>query len=292
MSRIRASATAVLLLASCALFSGVPAVAEEGVIDWQKGPVTVRLGDDLARLNVGRGYLFAGEEDTRLLMELMGNPTTDTEIGLVTPMDETKEWFIVFEHESIGFVRDDDGSEIDADALLESISEATEQSNKERKRMGAEALHVVGWFEKPHYDPVSHNLVWALEAEDDSGNRVVNYNVRLLGRRGYTSVTLVTEPSALAAEKPEVETLLAGFKYEPGNRYADFVKGDRVAEIGLAALVAGGAGAAAVKLGLFAKLAKFLGKAWKLVVVAIVALGGFLKRLFGGGRRGPSVAPH
>ena len=51
------------------------------------------------------------------------------------------------------------------------------------------------------------------------------------------------------------------------------MKGDRVAEYGLTALVAGGVGAAAVKSGL-------LGKIWKALVFAVLAVGAALKRFF------------
>ena len=53
--------------------------------------------------------------------------------------------------------------------------------------------------------------------------------------------------------------------------YSDFRAGDKVAEYGLATLVAGGATAVAAKTGLLAKL-------WKLIAAGIAALIAFLKR--------------
>jgi uncharacterized membrane-anchored protein len=59
-----------------------------------------------------------------------------------------------------------------------------------------------------------------------------------------------------------------------------------VAKYGLTALVVGGAAAGAAKLGMFGWLAVFIKKAWKAVVLAVVAVGAFLKRLiFGAGAR-------
>lgn len=254
--------------------------AQDTDIDWTAGPATVALGDGLGQLRVENGYLFADAATTRRIMELTGNPPSELEIGLVAPEAESKEWFIVLEFDAVGYVRDDEKDAIDADAILENVVAATEEANKIRRANGFDAVHVKGWFEEPHYDQESHNLVWAIEAEDDSGDRVVNYNVRLLGRRGYTSVTLVTDPATLAADRPEVARVIGSFSYTTGNRYADFVAGDKVAQYGLTALIAGGAGAAAAKLGLFAQLGKVLAKAWKLVVVAFVALGAAIKRAF------------
>jgi uncharacterized membrane-anchored protein len=185
---------------------------------------------------------------------------------------------MVFEYHDVGYVKDDDKDKIDADALLKNITEGTEQANKVRKERGIPGLHVVGWEEKPNYDPVTHNFQWALLARNDDGSEVVNYNLRLLGRGGYMSVTLVEDPKKLAFSKPKMKAVLAGFAYNQGSRYAEWRSGDKIAEYGLAALVAGGAGVAAAKLGLFALLAKFLAKAGKAIVLLIVGIGAAIKR--------------
>lgn len=254
------------------------AAAQQAENSWIAGPTTAGLGD-VAKIEVPNGYLFSDAEMTRKLMATMGNPPSGQELGLIAPAAEGANWFVVFEHNPVGYVSDDDRDEIDADAILKSISESTERANEERRSMGAQPIHVTGWSELPHYDPISNNLVWALEAQDEQGGQIVNYNVRLLGRRGYMSVTLVTDPADLTRHKPEVETVLAGFGYRDGHSYGEYVSGDKLAGYGLTALVAGGAGAAAAKLGLFAVVGKFLGKIWKLLVIAALFVATQIKRL-------------
>lgn len=274
------AAVAAFALAVSA-FAQAPAEENQGAkINWVPGPTTAQLGDGLASIKVPEGYLFADKTEARKIMEMMGNPPSDQEIGLIAPADDAKTWFVVFEYNEVGYVKDDDKDEIDADAILKSIREGTEEGNKERKEMGVDPIEIVGWFEKPHYDVNTHNLVWAIEGKSKQDG-LVNYDVRLLGRRGYVSATLVTDPKALSADLPHVQSLLGGFTFNEGNRYAEWKSGDKVAEYGLAALVAGGAGAAALKLGLFAQLAKLLAKGWKLVVVGFAALTGWVKRLLG-----------
>src|SRR5262245_61065878 len=180
-------------------------------VQWLSGPATATLGDDVAQVRVPTGYAFAGAEDTGRLMKKMGNVVNGSEVGLILPRSEENAWFAVFEYRAVGYVRDDDRDEIDADALLGSIKEATEEANKERKQHGIPGLHVVGWIEKPNYDARTHNLQWAMLARDDSGADVANYNVRLLGRHGYMSVTLVDEPDRLATAKSQFEQMLGGF---------------------------------------------------------------------------------
>lgn len=270
----------------------VSASAQEGqappAIKWVPGPTTAELGDGLAQIEIPEGYVFADKAETKKVMEMTGNPPSDQEVGLIAPTDEGKTWFVVLEYNEVGYVKDDDKDEIDADAILKSISEGTEAANEERKKMGSEPIHIVGWFEKPHYDSATHNLVWAIEGKGKAA--LVNYDVRLLGRRGYISATLVTDPQAMAADLPHVQALLGGFSFKEGNRYAEWKSGDKIAEYGLAALVAGGAGAAALKLGLFAQIGKLLAKGWKLVALGFAAVASWFKRVFGK-KRQDSVTP-
>lgn len=246
-------------------------------IPWIPGPGTMHLGAQ-AEVYVDKGYLFADAETTKQLMQMMGNQVSGQELGLVAPESEDKLWILIFEFDPVGYVSDDDKDDIDADAILKSISEGTEAANEYRINQGFSPLHVVGWAEQPRYDTLTNNLVWAVKGKSEDGGVSVNYNVRLLGRQGYMSATLVTDPSTLAADKLEVEQLLGGYQFKQGKRYAEFREGDKLAGYGLTALIAGGAGAAAVKLGLF----KVLAKAWKLVAVGFLAVVAFLKRMVRG----------
>ena len=68
------------------------------------------------------------------------------------------------------------------------------------------------------------------------------------------SVMLVCRPEDLSSILPKFKAVLDGFGYTAGNRYAEFRAGDRIAEIGLSALIVGGATAAAAIGGLFKKI--------------------------------------
>ena len=104
-------------------------------------------------------------------------------------------------------------------------------------------------------------------------------------------------PEEYATTLPVFESIMNGFVYTQGSRYTDFIKGDKVAEYGLTALVVGGAGAAALKGGLLAKLWKPIAlvfvKLWKVIALAAVALAGTIKKLiaklFGKGEEEPEM---
>lgn len=279
MKTVLAARAGALVLAT---WLAAPAFADVPQVNWIPGPKTVDLGGDVAEVKINHRYSFVDAADARKLMESMGNTVSNSEVGLIMPRAKDQDWFLLFEYEPVGYVKDDEKDKIDKDAILEGIRQGTEEANSMRKQKGIPALHVQGWFEEPHYDPATHNLVWALTAKDDAGNEVVNYNVRVLGRNGYMSVTLVDEPNKLAASRPEVQNVLAGLSYKTGRSYAEFVPGDKVAEYGLVALVAGGVGAAAAKAGLFSVLFKVLAKGGKAIVLLVVAGLAAVKRMVTG----------
>jgi uncharacterized membrane-anchored protein len=251
-------------------------------INWLPGPQVITMGQELSKLNLPEGYEFAGAEDTYNLMKYIGNTPSKADIGVVLPNTEKKDWFVVFSYDPIGYVKDEDADSIDKDGILKTITEATEEANKQRQAQNVAPLHVTGWHEAPHYEATTHNLVWAIAATDSDGN-IVNYNTRKLGRYGVTSINLVIAPEKLATVKPELEKLIANYNYVPGKQYTDFNPSqDKVADIGLAALIAGGVGATAVKTGIFGKILLILAAVLKKLWILAIAGLGFLKSKFGG----------
>jgi len=249
-------------------------------IQWEHGPGISSL-DNWAEIDVPDGFVFANGSDTRILMEAMGNVNSGTEVGFLAPA--SLDWFVVFEFDKIGYVKDDEKDDLDSAAIIESIQKGTEAGNKVRRERGFPAPHIVGWEVEPHYNDLTNNLEWAIRAQNEDGSLVLNHNTRLLGRRGVMKSTLVVDPETFDTVLPVYRSNLDGFAFKSGQTYAEFTKGDKIAKYGLTALVAGGAGAAAAKLGLF----KILGKYFKVVIVAVVAFFAgilkFLKSLFGGG---------
>ena len=243
-------------------------------IEWLEGPGTADIGS-IAEITVPEGYLFTGREGTQVLMELYENLITDLELGYIQP--ENHDWYVVFEFEETGYIRDDEKSDLDADEIFTNIKEANEASNKERRKRGWSTLTAVDWFQRPKYDEATHNLEWAPRLIDENGLYTINYNTRILGRRGVMYVTFVITPDSLFDYLPEYKNLISNFVYKPGNTYAEYREGDKLAEYGLTALMVGGGAALAAKSGIF----KWL---WKIIIVFFAGAAGFLKKLFGKGK--------
>lgn len=253
-------------------------------LPWQEGPAKLDLGHG-ASIDLPESFGYLAQPEAGKLMEKMGNLHNEDLIGLIAPKAEDAEYFVTLRYEESGYIKDDE--ELDAEELLEAMRDGEEEYNAERQKLGFPPIHAAGWGEEPHYDRARHHLVWGLTVESPEG-ATVNYATRVLGRNGYVSLNLVTDPKDLAKDKPAAALLLSKTSFGQGKRYEDFDSStDKVAEYGLTGLVLGGAGlglAKAAKLGLLAKFSKVIlavliaGK--KFVVIALVAIGAFLKRLF------------
>jgi uncharacterized membrane-anchored protein len=260
-------------------------------LHWQAGPRKLDLGHEIA-LDLPATYLFLGMPDADRLMQKLGNLANQNLLGLVVPADEQQGWVITVRYNEDGHI--DDGEQIDATALLDTIRESTEQGNDERIKRSFKANHVTGWFESPRYDRERHRLVWGLLIKSDGDeSQMLNYNTHVLGRRGVLALDLVTPPERLPVDRVHAAAAIEAAHFRKGARYEDFdKKTDKVAEYGLVGLILGGAGLGAAKLVKIGLLAKF----WKVILAALIAgkkaiaaflllvLGG-IKRLFGGKKR-------
>ena len=247
---------------------------EEGeaqiTVDWVTGPSDADIGK-MATIKLPEGYVFADGDDTRKIMEYYGNQITDREVGYIAPQDQS--WFMVFEFEETGYIKDDEKEDCDQDASLDSLKEGTKQGNEWRKENNIPEMEVVGWHTAPFYNEKTNNLEWGIEFASN-GNQIINYNIRYLGRKGVMEVILVCNPDQLEKAIDETQSLLVSYSFTKGNKYSEFVSGDKMAKYGLSALVAGGTIAAAAKSGLLQRF-------WKFILIGLAAAGGFIKKFFG-----------
>lgn len=250
----------------------------------KQGPSDINItGQATLKLPANFGFIPAAE--AKKLLTAMGNHPSNEIQGMIIPTSgDNSNWFVLVSYSPAGYIKDDDAKTWNVDELLTNLRDGTEETNKERKTRGIPEMEIVGWVEKPLYDSTSQRLVWSLASHDkgqasgpDNG---INYNTLVLGREGYVSMNLVTGMREVEALKPVAKNLLASMSFDSGKRYADFSPAtDKVAEYGLAALVAG---VAAKKLGLLAVIGVFLAKFAKIIIAAVAVGGGvFGKKWFG-----------
>lgn len=282
MGLTRRALTALLL---CGTLLGSSSVLAQGMGPDATGPKTVEVGDKLAELKLPASFAWIGPKKTQELINKQGH-ASGNEVGAIVPTGDDSDFLVLLEYEKNGYVEDKDADKLDADEILKNYKEGTEAANEERKEKGGIPLHVTGWDEKPRYDSAKHVVVWSLLLQDDKKDNTVNYNTRILGRKGVLSVNLICDPKELPKAKPQLAKLLGAIDYKEGERYADYKKGDLIFAGGIAALVLGGLAKKAGILGFLFVLLKPLLVALKVGGAKVIAVGAAAvaavgKKLFG-----------
>jgi uncharacterized membrane-anchored protein len=245
-------------------------------VGWQREGVGDLKGR--ATVVIPQGFRFTSGLGTGKILEMSGNIPSGEELGMLTT-EGLGPW-VIFEFDEVGYVPDDEKDELDADALLKSLKEGNAAGNARRRELGLRELELVGWAVPPTYNAATNNLEWATLVRSENGESI-NFNTRLLGRKGVMEVALVCGPDELKDFLPSYQNIIAGYDYVEGERYAEYQQGDRMAQFGLAALVAGGGAVAAAKMGFFAKLGGFFAKLGKGAILLVIAAGVGIKKLLG-----------
>ena len=256
----------------------------ENSFNYQQGSISFL--EDQASIQTGASLRFLDATDAqRLLVDGWGNPPDETTLGMIlpadiSPFDFEKSWVVEISFDDEGYVSDKEASKMNFDKMLKSMQEGIQESNEAREEAGYEAYELVGWATAPRYDAAGHKLYWAEELNfgDDDYN-TLNYNIRVLGRKGYLNLNVIGNMEQLAEIEMQIPNILQAVSFNQGSRYEDFnPTTDRLADYGIATLIAGGI---AAKTGLLAKLSILLLGLKKFLVVIVVAVGGLLSRLFG-----------
>jgi uncharacterized membrane-anchored protein len=188
-------------------------------------------------------------------------------------------WIVTINYNEDGYVKDTDASKINYDDLLKKMQQGIAENNKVRVEHGYQAITLVGWAAPPHYDSATHKLYWAKQLQFAGEQQdTLNYNIRMLGRKGVLELNAIAEIGQLAEIDRQTPQILGMVDFKEGSRYADFdPKSDKVAAYGIAALVAGGV---AAKLGLFKLLWVGLLAAKKFIIIGVIAAVGFARKFF------------
>jgi uncharacterized membrane-anchored protein len=159
------------------------------------------------------------------------------------------------------------------------MQSATRDENGEREKGGFGTLEIIGWAAHPSYDRARHELLWAKELQfSDTPARTLNYDLRVLGRKGVLSMNAVAAMAQLPAVERGMNALSAAVRFTDGKRYEDFdSKFDEVAAFGIGGLIAG---QLALKAGLFKGLIALLIAGKKAVLVGLAAIGAFFAKRF------------
>lgn len=251
---------------------------------WQTG--TIALGDGMATLKVPSGLRYLNPDQSNfVLTNLWGNPPREKGLGMLfpdncSPLDAECFAFDI-EFDAMGYVKDDDADDINYNELLTNMQKEAKEANPERVKAGYLPVEIVDWAAAPYYDKTKKVLHWAKEIKFGEGAEVntLNYDVRVLGRKGVLSINAISTVNQLEAVKARIPGLLEGVAFNEGHRYEQFdSKIDDVAAWSIGGLVAG---KVLAKAGFFAVILKFI----KPILLVVFAGGAAVWRFITGRRK-------
>ncbi len=253
-----------------------------GEIQYQSGEISLVGGK--AKIKLSDDFRFLDSANARkVLVDVWNNPP---ESGSVTGMIVPKginfledNWAAILQWKDEGYVKDSDFEGTDFNKMLTQLKEQSAEENKERVNRGYPPMELTGWATSPHYDKATHKLYWAKAYKVNGPEPQLNYDIRVLGRGGYLEISILAAMSQLPDIEAKAPTILGMVDFTDGNRYADYKPGtDKVAAYGIAGLIAGGVLA---KAGFFKLIWVGILAAKKFVIIAIVAIGAWIKKLLG-----------
>ena len=259
----------------------------KSMVDSMENTVTfltgeVPIGEGEATIIIPEGYRYLDANDAKyILEEHWGNPPSAS-LGLLfppgqSPFSPTMTFAVEVSYSEEGYIEDDDAAEIDYDELLADMQEEAEESKPLLREQGYSGYDLIGWASPPYYDSERKKLHWAKELKFDSTDEnTLNYDIRILGRKGYLNMTVIGVVTALPEVNEHIDEILASVEFNEGYKYEEFDSDlDKVAAYGIGGLIAG---KVLAKAGLFAVIVKF----WKIIAIAVVGFFALMKKkLFG-----------
>ncbi len=248
-------------------------------LDRQTGKIN--LPGDIATLEVSKEFYYLNPADAqKVLVEVWGNPPDEQPLGMlfpagVTPFDK-EAWGVTIDYQEDGYVEDSEAADIDYDELLSQMKNDTLAASDQRVSTGYEPIELIGWAARPYYDEKAHKLHWAKElAFGEEKRRELNYNIRVLGRKGVLVLNFIAGMDQLPEIQSNLSQVLAMAEFDDGSRYEDFdPEYDKIAAYGIGGLIAG---KVLAKTGMFVAL---LALAKKFGVVILAAGGALVAKLF------------
>jgi len=248
----------------------------ENTFKYQHGKVKLKNG--IGEITVPKGFKYLDPEQSKhVIVDIWGNPDSENiSLGMILPEKQgvldDRGYVFNIQYDEIGYVKDDDADDINYDDLLAEMQKDTEEENKERGKQGYDPIQLLGWASNPFYDKEHKILHWAQELKFGTNKvNTLNYNVRILGRKGVLVLNAISSMQELPLVKKDIHNVLNIVTFNDGYKYSDFDPSvDQVAAWTIGGLVAG---KVLAKVGFFAVIAKF-GK------VIAIAVGGFFTAMW------------
>lgn len=243
-------------------------------LQYKEGKIALAEAD--ATLNIPSNFYFLDAKDSQtVLVDLWGNPPGQSILGMIFPAEgspmDSDSWAVTISYEEDGYVSDENAADIDYNELLQQMKDDTAEGSKAREKAGYGTVELIGWAAQPFYDASTNKLHWAKEVKfDNAPDNTLNYNVRVLGRKGVLILDFIAGIEQLPKIKENLNDVLALAEFDQGSTYSEFnPELDKVAAYGIGALVAG---KVLAKTGLIAAAIIFFKKFGVFIILGLIGL--------------------
>ena len=183
---------------------------------------------------------------------------------------------IYIDYEGRGYVSIDDWKNVDTNAMIKELNDNAKTVVQDRKAKNLPYATKFSWVHKPQLDRQKNMVYYAYKVEWSDDAISLESLSLVLGRKGYTTVTFVTrydENISLAAASKRNKDKSSTFIYNEGEMYSNYKTGDKIAAVGIGALLATTLGVKALKPGLLVGLALLLKKFWFIILLPLAFIG-------------------
>lgn len=172
------------------------------------------IGGGIATLSVPEGFRYLDPSQAKKVLVAWGNPPGKMTLGMLFPTDigpfEESGWGVVISYDDDVYVADNDADSVDYADLLKQMKEEVISGNEERETQGYEPIELIGWASPPRYNRATHKLYWARELKfGDQVENTLNYDIRVLGRKGVLSFNAVASMNQLATIQEQMQRFSA-----------------------------------------------------------------------------------
>lgn len=192
----------------------------------------IPLAEGRVKLTVPEGFKFINAEQSRFILEnLWGNMPDQDVFGMIVKNDFkvtrlVNDYSFVISFSDIGYVQDQEDTELDHADLLETLKSNMELSNENRVKQGVNTMTVESWALVPYYDSYKKALYWANKiAVNGTDEEILNYNLRLLGKTGVIKINAVATMDQFPEIKRILPLIITQTRFDEGQKYSDYVKG-------------------------------------------------------------------
>ena len=241
-------------------------------LNWKEGPSLVNYNEANSKINISSNFSILEKEDAHQILYWL-NGTNFDHID-VYAINKSNEQYMFFYTDS-GYVKTDDWTDVDPDQFIKEIRENYKTSNDTRKKNGQPTILNVSWKKKPYLDGVYNSVYYALNVDWSDNKSSAEGTAIILGKEGYTTASYVAGDNGY--QEQMLLNLSKIHKFNATKEYKDWKSGDKVAAVGIGALLATTLGVKALKPGIIAAGLLLLKKFWFIIFLPFIWLGKLFK---------------